>query len=295
MSAEFHWNPGSFFDLVGATKSSRKGVNAALGFEQTLIRDTPRLFHARYSLSGWTGLEVLPDHQNIATSDDFDRIVTGAVELDYRNTRKSIGAVDPEKGHAWTVLAEANGVRFADPGGARVRAFPKLSGTLEIGTPVPLRNSSLWLLTAAGWSPGDRDEPFANFFFGGFGNNGLDFREPRRYREPSRFPGLEIDAAGGTNYGKAVLDWSLPPLRFRRLGTPGFYASWLRVSLFGGGLRTNLDLDAGETYANAGVQADLQMQLLTQQAFTLSAGYAEALRRHGARTSGWMVSLMIPG
>lgn len=293
-SVDLRWNPGSFYDLVGATKASRKGVHAGVALDHTFIRDTPRMFQMTSSLSGWTGLEQLPDHQNVATSEDFDRIVTGAVEFEYRNMRKSIGAVDPEKGHAWSALIEANGVRFAPPTGTTVRAFPKLSATLDVGTPLP-RNASLWLLTAAGWSPGDRDEPFANFFFGGFGNNGLDHLEPRRYRDPDRFPGIEIDEAGGTNYAKAVLDLSLPPLRFRRFGTPGLYASFLRVSLFGGALRTQMDAAGGDEIANAGAQADLQLQFLTQQSFTLSGGYAQAFRRHGPRSSGWMVSLKLPG
>ncbi|HEY2954130.1 MAG TPA: hypothetical protein VGK89_02635 [Candidatus Eisenbacteria bacterium] len=293
-SAEMLWNPGSFYDLVGSTKTSRKGVHAGIELDRTFIRDTPRTLQLESTLSGWSGLERLPDHQNVATSADFDRLVTGAVTLEYRNTRKSIGAIDPEKGHTWSLRAEADGVRFRNPKGAVLRGFPKLSGTLELGTPVPLRNSSLWLLTAAGWSPGDRGEPFANFFFGGFGNNGLDHLEPRRYRDPERFPGIEIDEAGGTSYGKAVLDLGLPPLRFRRLGTPGLYASFLRVSLFGGGLRTDLDLAGGDSIADAGAQADLRIQLLTQQAFTLSYGYAQASRLHGGRSSGWMVSLKLP-
>ena len=295
LGVDLLWNPGSFYDLVGSTKASRRGYHAGITLDRTLIRDTPRTFHLTSSLSGWTGLEVLPDHQNVATSEGFDRLVSGAVEFDYRHTRKSIGGVDPEKGHAWTARFEADGVRFVRPAGTTVLAFPRISGTFEVGTPMLLPNSSLWLIGAAGWSPGDRNEPFANFFFGGFGNNGLDHLEVRRYREPPRFPGIEIDEAGGTNYTKAVLDWSLPPLRFRRLGSPGFYASYLRLSAFGGVLRTNLDLSGGEAFANAGAQADLQFQLLTQQSFTLSAGYAQAYRRGGARSSGWMVSLKLPG
>ena len=55
---------------------------------------------------------------------------------------------------------------------------------------------------AAGWGPGDeRHEPFANFYFGGFGNNWVDHRDEKRYRESDSFPGLEINEVGGTNYG----------------------------------------------------------------------------------------------
>jgi hypothetical protein len=294
-SARLRWNPGSFYDLVGATKSSRKGFHAEIEHDHTIIRDQPRMMTLTGTLSGWTGLERLPDHQNVATSAGFDQVVTAVTTLDYRNTRKSIGAVDPEKGHAWSVTAEAHAVRFDRPGGRVTRGYPKLSATLDVGTPVLLPNSSLWLLTAAGWSPGDPSEPFANFYFGGFGNSGLDHLEPRRYREPGRFPGLEIDEAGGTSYARLVADWSLPPLRFRRAGTPGFYASLVRVTLFGGGLATQLDLASGEEYANLGAQADLQLHVLSHQQFILSYGYARAFRRDGGRSTGWMVSLKLPG
>ncbi len=185
-------------------------------------------------------------------------------------------------------------MRFAHGNQSSWRGFPRLYGGYDVGAPVPLRNSSLWLRTAAGWSPADRNEPFANFFFGGFGNNGLDYQDPKRYRDPERFPGIEIDEVGGTNYTKALLDWNLTPLRFRRVGTVGFYASWLRVSVFGGGLWTNLDDPAQRAeLANLGAQADLQMQLLTQQSLMLSFGYAQAFRRRFTPSDGWMVSLKL--
>ncbi|NIW23156.1 MAG: hypothetical protein GWN29_00525, partial [Gammaproteobacteria bacterium] len=74
-------------------------------------------------------------------------------------------------------------------------------------------HSSFWLRTSAGFSPGDRDEPFANFFFGGFGNNWVDRLDEKRYREFRSFPGVEISEIGGVNYTRAMLEWNLPPWR----------------------------------------------------------------------------------
>jgi hypothetical protein len=47
------------------------------------------------------------------------------------------------------------------------------------------------------------------------------------------------------------------------------------------------------TAASMGAQADLRLQLLTQNPLTLSLGYARAFRRGGAAGGEWMVSLKI--
>jgi len=60
--------------------------------------------------------------------------------------------------------------------------------------------------------------------------------------EPKSPPdGAALDGVSGTNYVRGMLDWNLPALRFRRAGTLALYASWARLSIFGGGLATNLD------------------------------------------------------
>ena len=60
--------------------------------------------------------------------------------------------------------------------------------TFDRGLAVPIEHSSIWLRSAAGFSPRARDEPFANFFFGGFGNNYVDYRNEKRYRSTTAFP-----------------------------------------------------------------------------------------------------------
>ena len=288
------WNPASFYDLAGPTKVSRKGYGANIGYEHALLYDLPKSLTLNAGVSGYGGLERLPDYQNVATSPGFDKLLSGSVRLAYKNLRASIGAADHEKGVRWSLEGATNGVRFVRGGDAAWRGFPFAQGTFDAGVPLPIRNSSFWLRSAAGFSPGDRDEPFANFFFGGFGNNWVDYQDPKRYREAESFPGRELNEIAGTNYVKTLAEWNLPAIRFRRAGTLAFYATWARVSLFSSGLVTNLDAAAERrTLGNAGAQIDVRLQLLTQQPLTLSAGYARSFERRDSADDEWMVSLKI--
>jgi hypothetical protein len=290
----FRHHPASFYDLVGSTKTSRKGTNASVEWSRLLIRDLPREMRLDALVDGWIGLERLPYDQNVSTSPGFEKLLSGALTLTNKNLRSSIGSVDTERGYSWNLGVASDLVRFERPGEATWNAFPSVTAGVDAGTSLLMRNASLWLRTAAGWSAGDRDEPFANFYFGGFGNNGIDRGEVKRYRRPGSFPGLEIDEVAGTNYGRAMLDWNLPPLRFERAGTPGFYASWARLSIFSTALVTNVD-DASvrRNVGNLGTQLDLRLQLLTQNAFTLSGGFARAFEKGARAGSEWMVSLKV--
>ena len=295
LSLAFRWNPASFYDLVGPTKSSRKGWGTTVAWHRTLLRDAPRSAEWSVEASHWGGLRRLPDHQNVATAAGFDQLLTARTEVRYKNLRTSMGAPDFVKGVEVWAGAQQNGVRAGFAGEAAWKGYPNADAGLSVGRPVPgIRNSSLWLRTGAGWSPGPRDEPFANFYFGGFGNNWLDRQEPKRYREPYTFPGAEIDAVAGTDYVRGMLDWNLPALRFRRAGTLALYASWARLSFFGGGLATNLgDAGSRRKLAHAGAQVDVRLQLLTQSPLTLSFGFAEAFERGEKPSRESMVSLKI--
>ena len=69
----------------------------------------------------------------------------------------------------------------------------------------------------------------------------MDHRTEKRYRLWYSFPGVELNEIGGTTFAKSMLEWNLPPLRFRRAGSPGFYLTWMRPALFASGIATNLD------------------------------------------------------
>ncbi len=294
--AKFQYNAASFYDLVGPTKVSRKGYSGSLSYEKTLIRDNPRTLVMSAQVSGYAKIERLPFFQNVATPAGFDKGFSPSLNLHYKFFRSSLGWVDPEKGAEWNLRSEVNTIRVDEAGASAWRRFPQESGTLDLGVPLPVPHSSLWLRTAAGYSPGDRQQPFANFFFGGFGNNYVDYQEPKRYREMLSFPGVAIDDVGGTNFGKAMLDLNLPPWRFRHLGVLDFYATWARLSLFSTALVTNADLASERReLINAGAQTDVKLSLLIQQPLTLSIGYAIAKERFRRVRHEFMVSLKILG
>jgi hypothetical protein len=278
------WNRSDFYDLFGPTKRSRKGYAARLGYDYPLIYDPPRRLDVRSELAFYDQLDALPNFQNVAAP--FDRLVTAEVGLFYTLVRRSLGAVDDEKGFAWEVVLDASQVHGD--------VIPQGRAGLELGFPVPLPHSSLWLRSAIGVSGGDRGDPFATFFFGGFGNNYVDIRSIQRYREYDAFPGFGLNEIGGHSFARQMVEAKLPPMIFEKVGTPAFYLTWLRPAVFVSGLWTDVERSALRTsYGSAGAQIDLRFTVLHWYDMTLSAGYAVGFR--GSRRAGdeWMVSLKI--
>jgi len=284
LEARFRYNPADFYDLFGPTKTSRKGHSFGLGYEKTFLYDLPRQASFSVDADYWGGLERLPDFQNVAVP--VETLFASRARLHYRNVRSSLGHVDDEKGVEWGLVLDQDLVRG--------KGYFRTHADLDLGLALPLGHSSVWLRSSAGWSPNDRDQPYSNFFFGGFGNNWVDHGTEKRYREHYSFPGLELNEVGGTGYAKSMLEWNLPPLRFRRAGSPGFYLTWARPALFA----TGLVLDPGEapvrrTLTNVGAQVDLQLTLLSALDMTLSAGYAVAFEDGVRPRRGAMVSLKV--
>lgn len=282
----YKYNGADFYDLFGPTKRSRKGYTAGVGWKKALIYDVPRRLDLNVDVAHHQNIDTLPRAQNVPAT--IDEITDAIVNLDYRNTRRSLGAVDDEKG-----IRSENFL-----GGTYVESdlIPAFVTNLDIGFPLPLKHSSIWLRNWAGAHFGDQADPFANFYFGGFGNNRVDDRSIERYREFYSFPGFEINEISGRNFFRTMLEWNLPPLRFRRFGSPGFYATWARATVFASGLRTNLDDDAvRRDAASVGTQVDFRFTLLSRLPMTLSFGYAVGSEKDGARDGEFLYSLKILG
>jgi len=282
--AEYRHNGADFYDLAGPTKRARKGDAYIIGYDKALIFDKPRQLDFSASLGLYTGLDTLPGNQNVPSL-AIDEILAADIGLSYSNTRSSIGAVDHEKGYRWGISVGATDTEFDTVMQPHV--------DFDFGFALPWKHSSIWLYSAAGNSNGDPLDPLGNFYFGGFGNNYVDNRDDKRYRDYDSFPGFEIDELSGTRFLKSVFEWNLPPIRFLEVGSPSFFLKHIRPAVFIGGLRT----DPGEPFernvTTAGIQLDLKFTIAHRLPMTLSLGYAAGYE-HGIRQSDeWMVSLKI--
>jgi hypothetical protein len=282
--ASASYNATDFYDLFGPTKTSRRGYEFGVGYDKTLIYDQPRKLTLSLDAKFYGNLDQLPDYQNIAST--VEQLFTVKAKLKYTNVRGSLGHVDDEKGEIWQAIVE-NDVA----GGS---TFPKIWTDYDQGFALPLSHSSIWLRSSIGTAFGDRTSPFANYFFGGFGNNWVDHLAEQRYREYYSFPGVELDEIGGKNFAKSLLEWDLPPVRFRRIGRPGFYLSWVRPAIFASGLVTEIgDASLRRTVRDAGTQFDLRFSLLSRLDMTLSGGYAVAFGNNLMKHDEAMISLKI--
>jgi hypothetical protein len=275
-------NDADFYDLFGPTKRSRRANAFGVGYGRALIYDKPRELHLAIDVDHFTNLERLPDAQNVAVT--FDQLTKAKAGLNFTYVLNSLGSVDDEKGVRAQAVVEANHVNG--------ETIPRYRAGLDFGLPVLWPHSTVWSINAVGMADGDRLDPFANFFFGGFGNNYVDDGEIKRYREYYAMPGFELNALGGRTFAKSTLEWNLPPLVFDRVGSPGFYLAWARPSVFGSGLVTNFD-ESPDNAQSAGAQIDFHFQVMHRLDMTLSAGYARGYVDRQFIDDEVMVSLKI--
>jgi hypothetical protein len=281
---EFYWNRTDFYDIFGPTKRSQKGYAAKIGYDWLIIYDEPRKLEAKFDYAYYDQIDTLPGAQNVDTP--FTRLTTAEAGLYYTDVRRSLGAVDGEKGLVWSAVLT----------GSRVNGevTPQLRGTLDVGFDLPLPHSSIWLRGAAGVADQKNNATVANFYFGGFGNNYVDDGVVQRYREWYAFPGFGLQEISGLNFVREMVEWNIPPVVFESAGTAAFHATWLRPAIFASAMVTNPGNSSLRTnYESVGGQADFRFSVLHWYDLTLSAGYAVGFREGKRAGSEWMLSLKI--
>jgi hypothetical protein len=277
------WNRSDFYDMFGPTKRGRKGNAFKFGYDDLLIWDEPRRLTAKYDLTYLDKIDALPEAQNVSTT--FDRLATAEAGLFYTDFRRSIGAVDDEKGIGWTTVGRVTRIK--------TKTLPQLRGGFDLGFDLPMPNSSVWLRTVGGAASGDRNISAANFYFGGFGNNYVDGGSIKRYRDYYAMPGFGLNEIKGHSFARQMVELNLPPISFGSAGTPGFHATWLRPSIFASALWTDPNQTTRSRYQSLGTQWDLRFSVLHWYDMTLSLGYAVGYKQSRRSGDEVMISLKI--
>ncbi|MDD2539372.1 MAG: hypothetical protein PHU90_08400, partial [Bacteroidales bacterium] len=149
---------------------------------------------------------------------------------------------------------------------------------------------------SVGQSLGDRTSALSHFYFGGFGNNYVDWQPSEQYRNTLSFPGAEIDALPAYNYVKTMGELNLFPVRLRGVGFTWLYPTYIQPSLFGTHLMTDFDRrDQMAHIFNCGGQIDIQLVLFSYLKTTWSFGYAKMFRPGEKSTNQFMLSLKLLG
>jgi hypothetical protein len=278
-----YFNRADFYDLFGPTKVGRRGFELIGEKKKILIQDSDRTLDLTLNLAGYSGLDRLPDYQNVTAT--HTQFVGATGELAYSDLQQSLGAIENESGVQWKVSGEVDDT-FPE-------IFPHFWGEYTRGFLLPLRNSSLWIRSSAGKAFGTASDPFANFYFGAFGNNWIDKGDFSRYREYYSFPGVQIDQIGANSFAKSLAEWDLTPLHFRDLGSTKLYCNWARLALFSGVLGTNPASNQRSGYVDGGAQLDFRLVLFSQIKSTLSTGFAASRNDNGQTGTEFMISLKI--
>jgi hypothetical protein len=280
----FKHNGADFYDLFGPVQRSLRGNSLSIKYDKTKIYDPPRQLDLFGSAAIYTGLERLPNAQNISSPSSVASFEVGAK---YTNTRKALGGVDHEKGIEWRALADL------DYSPSESLAFPKIYGGIDYGVPLPMPNSSVWFYAHGGLGWGERLHPLASYYFGSFRNNYVDNRPEKRYREMESFPGFEIDEIAARKFAKLTAEVNLPPIRFAEVGTPLIYLSYIRPAVFAGGMATQAPEGGGHHYVDVGAQFDLNFTIALRLPMVLSVGAAKGFIDGHERKTEWLASLKI--
>jgi hypothetical protein len=279
-----YWhNDADFYDLFGPTERSRAGDAMIVAYRRSLIYDPPSQLDLDVEAAYYTGLDTLPAAQEVQTQ--FDTLGTVSANLHYTNTTRSLGAVDHEKGWRWDVGVEADR--------ANGETYPSIHAGLDFGVPLPLNNASAWLYTAAAAVGGDEDSALSSFYLGAFGNNYVDDREVKRYREFDSFPGFDINEIDARTFIRSVAEINLPPVRFEDIGIPSLFLSSMRPALFAGALEADPVIGDRRSLQTIGVQTDWNLTIAHRLPMVLSLGYAEGFEDGERQGSEVLVSLKI--
>lgn len=282
------WNPTSFYDLAGPLQSSRKGWQVTAGYEGSFSINYPYSHEYGAMIAAYGMMDALPLHQEVQVDDNISSFQTASAYYQFSKTLATLGAVMPESGYSVGI----DGYTYL----AKGQFFPSVTANFDAGLLVPfMRNTCLWFRSAVGQNFGDPTSVFGNEYFGGFGNNWIDYRAANRYRSVGSLAGAPIDAIKAHSFAKLMAELSLRPVRYKNVGFLNLYPTYTQLNIFGTGLAADPwgQQNNCRGYYNVGAQLNTEVVLFKYLKTTWSIGYAHVFGPNGWHRGDWLISLKL--
>ena len=260
-----HHGP-EFFDLFNDRKRGMLGTKITFNHNHYWLFDNPHKIKQTTALSLYTGVEYVNDNLVRVREPDFAVFVTS---INSRSIRRSIGSSDFEKGTDLNFTYTVYGTKFDKP-------------VIAMNSYIEFSNYTTWLWDhnvfhvkiAGGFVKLKNDLVQADFYFGGFGNRGLDNDEIKQFRRVFRFPGIPIYSVFTDRFIKFMIENDLPPLRLSGLELMNQYLNHIDFSLYSQSVILKSDL--GNYWVDLGAQIDYKIKHWFNLESTFSMGIAKA-------------------
>jgi len=278
-------NPTSFYDLFGPVQSSRKGWSVSAGYSRRRVRVKPYNTEWGFRISSYGNMESLPMFQEVKAEKSTFQTVRAYYTMS--RLRSTLGATMSEAGWQWQMTGHTYLV-----GG---KLYPNVTATYNQGFLIPvMRNTCFWLRGAVGQNFGDMNSVYGNDFFGGFGNNLVDYRGQYAYRNVHSMPGADIDFIRAHSFGKLTAELNLTPIRYDNFGLVNLYPTYSQFSIFSSGLITDpWGSGISRSYVNVGIQLTTEIALFKYLNTKWSVGYACIWGPEGYDDGAWLFSLKL--
>jgi hypothetical protein len=279
---EIELNAPSFYDLVNKRKAGMSGDRYAYINTHYWKYDEPHEIKQTSELSVYRGVRAIFDNEVAVSEPDFAVFESA---LNSKNIRRTIGSIDSESGYDWTfTLVGLSASPSSRQWGGGFHAewnwfnrflFPHNIAHIKI---------------AAGYVTIQNELEIGKYYFGGFGNQYLDYREVRQYRDSFRFPGIPIYGLAAERFARLMFEHTMPPVRFHHLQFSGHGLSHIDLSWFSQALVT--DAATAGDWVDLGAQLNLVFNHWYNLESTLSFGIAKAWSSEFSDWD-WMVSFKI--
>ena len=282
LTLKFRRSPSSFYDLVNRRNINSGGYRGTVSYKKWWVYDMPSTLEQWYYLDWGQGIVDADRTESDPMEGSLLRIGT---RVKGKSLRKSIGSVQYEQGTEWNLDAA-----FIQSGkDASVNAYYAM-GDINLLTLLFFPHNVLRLQASAGIAGGDALSA-SRFYFGGFGNLPLQYRDPAGYRDVMSLPGLGDRRHQADRFIKITIENALPPVNIS-YAWGDHYLRKMDVSVFTQYVALE-NSGERENYLSIGAQLNLRMLSFYTIESTLSAGYAHTWNASKEQFSEAFISLKL--